>query len=70
MIRWACSDCGTPRFLLTRFRGRLICADCWRKAGSPFPRGENIDQELEGRTRAKMVQRGGTDAYRVRAGKT
>ena len=70
MIRHACTDCGAQYFLLARVGKRLLCVDCWRQAGKPTPRGEGIDHNPEQRTRARMVERGGSDRYRVRAGKT
>jgi hypothetical protein len=73
MLPFRCEACREPCHLFARIRGRLLCSDCWRLAGSPWPRSEASQKEIheaELRIRERMLKRGGEDAYRVKAGKS
>jgi hypothetical protein len=72
-LLYACSGCGGAFELLTRVGPRQICADCWRKAGSPFPRVQLSAVQLADHVAAierRMMQHGGAFASAVKNGKT
>ena len=69
-----CDICGDARdggLYLRGDDGLMRCCDCWRAAGSPWPRRAATVTELheaEVRTRARMMARGSTDRHLVRKG--
>ncbi len=65
-----CTRCRAPKLLLLRLRPEVwICAACWIRAGRPsLPVVDGHEQEVA--TRERMLERGGADAYRVKAGKS
>lgn len=67
-----CEKCGRPRLLLARPGRLLLCSDCWRGCGSPFPVKPSTSAEVHAATvriHQLMLERGGADAHRVHAGK-
>ena len=68
----ACTRCRSPRLLLGHVTDQdRLCAECYRRAGEP-PAGRVSPEyvpEAERRIREQMLARGGTDRYRVLAGK-
>jgi len=70
---FACDGCHKACLLFVAFGGRLICSDCWRAKGSPWPKRPATVAEIhaaELRTRERMQARGGADKHLVRAGKS
>lgn len=48
------------------------CLPCWNRAGRPWPRRRVSVEELgrlEGKTRQRMLERGGAHRHLVRSGK-
>jgi hypothetical protein len=72
-VKWTCDRCHKVELqLLVLIDGSYLCPRCWRAAGEPARYNEAAEverarQEIE--TRARMLQRGGEDRYRVLAGK-
>jgi uncharacterized Fe-S cluster-containing radical SAM superfamily protein len=66
----ACTRCREPKLLLVRLNQDLLCAACWNWMGRPYPKHATDPTIMEVATREKMLARGGTDRYRVRAGKS
>lgn len=73
VVVWRCDTCpAVVHFFIPRRDGRISCAECWRKAGAPFPREMASDEEIyqrEQATRERMKARGGTARHLVNAGK-
>ena len=70
---FACDGCHKAFLLFVSFGGMLLCADCWRAKGSPWPKRPATASEIalaEQRNRERMKERGGADKYRVLAGKS
>lgn len=65
-----CARCRRGRCLLAQVGDIRVCAECWNRMGRPFPRQAVDPQEVELQARESMLKRGGSDRYRVRAGKT
>lgn len=69
------SDCphwGDEKRLYGNVDGSLVCVNCWKKAGRPWPRRAVSAVELataEVKTREKMMKRGGNERYMARSGK-
>lgn len=69
-----CERCGA-RFppLAGLTESAWSCAECWRRAGMPWPSNlatAEAVQAAELATRERMLQRGGADRYMVRSGKS
>lgn len=61
-----------PLALYAAVDGRRFCVACWKRVGRPFPRNQADPVELanlEGKTRQRMLERGGAHRYAVRSGK-
>lgn len=57
-----CEKCGRPRLLLARPGRLLLCSDCWRGFGSPFPVKPGTSAEVHAATvriHHLMLERGG-----------
>lgn len=70
---FVCDVCRAEVYLFTRLLGKLVCGECWHRAGSPFPRTPSTAEELhraELATRERMQKRGGADRHMVRNGKS
>lgn len=71
---WRCDRCPTTALLVARIHtGEYLCAECWRLAGSPYPRAQPTAEELHAATVAiqqRMLRRGGDAAYRVKSGQS
>lgn len=77
MTRMTCDRCRQDFDLQTTLfaavNGRVICSECWHRAGSPFPRREASVAEIhaaELAIRERMQARGGADRHMVRSGKS
>jgi uncharacterized Zn finger protein (UPF0148 family) len=74
-IAWLfrCDTCKRDVHLFARRHdGRIACAECWRAAGSPFPREAVTAAQIfaiEQATRERMKARGGTARHLVQSGK-
>lgn len=70
---FACDGCHKASLLFVSFGAEKICAECWHRKGSPFPRRVLTPQEMsaaEIATRERMNRRGGADRHMVRSGKS
>lgn len=69
-----CDVCGQndTLFLYANVDGKHYCLPCWKRAGKPWPR-RLMDfeiNEIESKTRTRMMKRGGPDRHLVRKGRT
>lgn len=73
MTLCVCDRCGaefSPLAGLTE--SAWLCAECWRRAGMPWPSNPATAEEVQAAelaTRERMLKRKGADRYMVRSGK-
>jgi hypothetical protein len=66
---WRCDRGPQLARLFARIGAEILCADCWHAAGEPWPPPGPPTAEQLAEIERRMLRRGGSDRYRVLAGK-